>query len=85
MPAEDVEELMIAGCRVRLAFRPAEWERWTVRGTVQCGIGENRGGQSVTTDACDSREAAEQQAISRVSTLFGQHVDRSHSRKKEAS
>jgi hypothetical protein len=78
--AGDVKEMMIAGCRVQLAYRPAGDGRWTVLGTVRCGIGEKSATRTVLTDSFGSREEAERTAIIRISSLLGEQVDRSHSR-----
>ncbi|HJT22066.1 MAG TPA: hypothetical protein VJ746_16450 [Nitrospira sp.] len=76
----DVKEMMIAGCRVRLAYRSAGDGRWTVLGTVQCGLDEKSTTQTVLTDSFGSREEAERTAITRITSLLGEQVDRSHSR-----
>ncbi len=75
----DVKELLIAGCRVRLAYIPAGAGRWKIRCTMRWGIDANRGEQSLVTGIHGSREEAEQAAISQLSGLLGQQVDRSHS------
>ena len=77
----DVKELVIAGCRVQLAYNRVGRGGWSVRGTVHCGIGANRSTQALTTAAYRTRAAAEQEAIRRASALLGHNqVDRSHSR-----
>ena len=75
-----MKDMTIAGCRVRLVYHGTPGGRWTVRGTVQCGLDENGKRESIVTDAFDTREAAEQSAIARLGALLGQQVDRSHSR-----
>jgi hypothetical protein len=74
--------MTIAGCRVRLAYCRAshEGEGWIVKGTLQCGLEDQQGERSIVTEAYPSREEAEQHAVERVTTLLGQHTDRSHSR-----
>lgn len=76
----DAKDIMIGGCHVRLAFGQAAGPRWFVSATVRCGIGENVDEQSLVTDAFDSRDAAERDAIQQVTALLGHHTDRSHSR-----
>jgi hypothetical protein len=76
----DAKDIMIGGCHVRLAFGQTAGPRWFVSATVRCGIEENGGEQSLVTDAFDSRDAAERDAIQRVTALLGHHTDRSHSR-----
>jgi hypothetical protein len=78
--SDDVKEMTIAGCRVRLAYCRAPNERWIVKGTMQCGLEDEQGERSIVTEAYPSREEAEQHAVERVTTLLGQHTDRSHSR-----
>lgn len=75
----DVKDMVIAGCRVHLSFTSAQG-RWSVQGTVECGIEENGGVQSFQTEACATRENAEQEALGRVTGLLGQNVDRNTSR-----
>ena len=74
------EDMIIAGCRVQLAYQSVDNGRWRVRGTIQCGQGENSRKQSILTGLCDSPEEAERSAISRITALLGKQVDRSHSR-----
>jgi len=78
--SDDVKEMTIAGCRVRLAYCRASDEGWIVKGTLQCGLEDQQGERSIVTEAYPSREEAEQHAVERVTTLLGQHTDRSHSR-----
>ena len=82
-PAEqngDVKDIVIAGCAVHLDFRPAPGGRWRVQGTLHCGLGDNQGKQSFGTDAFDTREAAEADALRTVTGLLGNNVDRNTSR-----
>jgi hypothetical protein len=82
MPANqntDVKDIVMDGCRVHLAFSSKEG-RWTVTGTVRCGLGENGGEQSFKTGTCASRDQAEQEALRTATGLLGQNVDRSTSR-----
>jgi len=76
----DVKDIVMAGCLVHLAFLPAPEDRWRVEGTVRCGIEENHAEQSFSTDSQDSREAAEAEALRRVTGLLGSNVDRNTSR-----
>lgn len=76
----DFKDMMIAGCHVRLSYRRASEARWTVRASMQCGVGEKADQRSVVTGAFDTREAAEQDALRQVTALLGHNTDRSHSR-----
>ncbi len=75
----DAKEVMIAGCRVRLTFVSKD-SRWTVEGTVQCGIAENSDEQSFRTGDHATQEDAEREALSQAGTLLGDNVDRNTSR-----
>lgn len=77
---DNVKDMVIAGCRVHLAFHPKPNDRWSVTGRVECGIEENRGDQSFVTAAFDSRVAAEEAALRTVSGLLGHNVGRNTSR-----
>ncbi|HEY6084722.1 MAG TPA: hypothetical protein VIU63_04965 [Nitrospira sp.] len=70
----------IAGCAVRLIFHPSGQGRWSIEGTVHCGIEENRTHQSIQTGACASREEAEHIAINQITALLGKNTDRNTSR-----
>jgi len=76
----DVKDIMMAGCAVHLAFRPSEGGGWSIDGTLRCGVGANEDEQSFRTEAHDSREAAEADALRTVTGLLGNNVDRSTSR-----
>src|SRR5215213_1919721 len=76
----DVKDIVMAGCAVHLAFRPAPGDRWRVQGVLRCGVGENQGEQSFGTEAHDTREAAEADALRTVTGLLGSNVDRNTSR-----
>ena len=66
LPADhDVKDMVVSGCRVRLAFFQTNG-RWSVQGTVECGLGENRDVQMFETGACPTREDAEQEALGRA-------------------
>ncbi|BCA53495.1 hypothetical protein W02_06350 [Nitrospira sp. KM1] len=77
---DDVKEIHIAGCAVRLAFVRKQDNRWSVKGTVECGLHEHRDTESILTGTYDNREEAEQAAIGQVTALLGQNEDRSSSR-----
>lgn len=82
MPANrnpDVKDIVIAGCRVHLAFS-SNGGQWSVTGTVQCGIDDHGGEQSFETGTCASREEAEQDALRKATDLLGHNVDRNTSR-----
>ena len=85
MPADrDVKDMVVSGCRVRLAFSQTNG-RWSVQGTVVCGLAENGGVQTFETGACPTREDAEQEALGRAAGLLGSNVDRNTSRVKNWS
>jgi len=77
---DDVKDMVIAGCRVHLAFHGRSENRWSVSGTVACGVEENSGEQAFDTSVFDSRVAAEEAALKTVSSLLGRNVDRNTSR-----
>jgi hypothetical protein len=84
-PHDDVKDMIIAGCSVRLSYGRTAEERWTVNATVRCGVGENAGERTVVTQPFDSREAAEWEALQQVSALLGHQTDRSHSSVRNVS
>jgi hypothetical protein len=79
-PRVDTKDMMIAGCHVRLAYARTSGTRWTVSATVRCGVGDQADERSLTTDAFDSRDAAERDALQQITALLGKNTDRSHSR-----
>jgi hypothetical protein len=79
-PTDDIKDMMIAGCHVRLTYGRTAGARWTVRASIKCGIGEKADDQSLVTKVFDSREAAEHDAIQQITVLLGQNTDRSNSR-----
>ena len=80
VPTRDVKDMMIAGCHVRLSYKRTAGRRWRVSATVVCGIGEKAAQQTIITQPCDTREAAEHDAVQHVTALLGIQTDRSHSR-----
>jgi hypothetical protein len=76
----DSKDIMIAGCAVRLSYGTTAGNRWTVRATLRCGIGEKAEEQSIVTAPCEDRDRAERDALQRITALLGQQTDRSHSR-----
>ena len=85
MTTEDLKEMVIAGCRVRLAFHPVGNGQWSVEGKVRCGIDDHCNERSFPTEDRDSREAAEKEALRRIADLLGHNVDRNTSRVKNHS
>ena len=79
-PTGDQKDIMIGGCHVRLTYGQAAGAGWTVSATIRCGAGDHAGERSLVTQAFDSREAAEHDALERVSALLGNNTDRSRSR-----
>jgi len=77
---KDIKDMVVAGCRVQLAFRVVERGRWMVRGIVRCGIEEHAAEQSFSTVAYPTREEAEQEALKQATELLGNNVDRNTSR-----
>jgi hypothetical protein len=84
-PTDDVKDMVIAGCHVRLSYGRTAGARWTVTATVECGVGNKAKEQSVVTQPFDSREAAERDALQHVTKLLGHQTDRSYSRTKNWS
>jgi hypothetical protein len=76
---DEIEELTIDGCPVRITFTGAEG-RWTARGLVRCGIGENEGERQVTAGPCATKESAEQEILAQIHQALGHNVDRNTSR-----
>lgn len=77
--------MVIDGCQVRLAFRPVGNGQWKVEGKVQCGIDDHCNERSFLTEDRDSREAAEKEALCRITHLWGHNVDRNTSQVKNPS
>ena len=82
---ENTKDLQMAGCQVHLTYQARADGCWKFQGIVQCGLGENRGEQSVETGPFPTREAAEQDALDRLGKILGTNVDRSSSRVKNYS
>jgi hypothetical protein len=85
MDNRDSKDLVIAGCRVQLAFHPTGKGRWHVEAKVRCGIDDRVDERSFLTADLDSREAAEKEALRRVEDLLGHNLDRNTSRVKNWS
>lgn len=77
---EDIKDMVVAGCRVQLAFRAIGGGEWRVRGTVRCGVDEHAAEQSFSTTSYPTREEAEQEALKQAADLLGNNVDRNTSR-----
>jgi len=71
--------MMIGGCPVQLTYGQTAGARWSVSATIRCGT-EDKAEEQLVTEAFDSRDAAERDAIQQVTALLGQHTDRSYSR-----
>ena len=82
---KDIKDMLVAGCRVQLLFRAIERERWTVQGTVRCGVDDHGAEQSFCTASYPTREEAEQEALKQAADLLGNNVDRNTSRVKNWS
>ena len=83
--AEDTKDMQMSGCRVTLTYRQVADNHWTVLGLVRSGVGDNMQQQSVATGSFPTREAAEADALNRVTELLGNNVDRSSSPVKSYS
>lgn len=79
-PTGDEKNLMIGGCAVRLTYGHATGNGWTVTATIRCGVGDHADQRSLVTQAFESREAAEQDALQQVGAVLGNNTDRSRSR-----
>jgi len=79
-PPDDIKDMMIGGCRVRLTYGQTAGARWFVSATLRCGTDDKEEEQSLVTEAFDSRDAAERAAIQQVTALLGHNTDRSDSR-----
>ena len=79
-PAGEKKDLVIGGCRVGLTYAHATGNGWTVTATIRCGVGDHADQRSLITQAFESREAAEQEALQQVGALLGNNTDRSRSR-----
>ena len=77
---KDIKDMVVAGCRVQLCFRARERGRWTVQGTVKCGVDDHAAEQSFHTASYSTREEAEQAALRQAADLLGNNVDRNTSR-----
>jgi hypothetical protein len=71
--------MMIAGCQVRLTYGRTDGAHWRVSASLTCGIGKKAKKQLLVSDAFESREAAEHDAIEQVTALLGHNTDRSNS------
>lgn len=68
------KDIVISGCQVRLDFQQTASQQWTVSGTVECGIGENRRRTVFHTAPCRTSEEAESLALSKAGELIGKNV-----------
>ncbi len=75
----DSKDIQISGCQVHLTYHALADGRWTVMGIVRCGVAEQIVEESVATGPFPTREAAEQDALNRLSKILGNNVDRSTS------
>ncbi len=82
---KDIKDMVIAGCRVQLAFRQKDYGKWIIQGTVRCGVDEHAVERSFSTASYASRDEAEEEALRRAADLLGNNVDRNTSRVKNWS
>jgi hypothetical protein len=80
-PQDDTMDIRIAGCPVHLTYTQTDG-RWTVLGTVQCGVADQSAIRMVTAGPYPDRETAEQNVLDRIGKLLGMNVDRNTSRVK---
>ena len=84
-PTDDIKDMMIAGCHVRLAYERSLNAGWTVNATITCGVEDKAARQSVVTQPFDTRESAERDALQQITSILGHQTDRSHSRSRNWS
>jgi hypothetical protein len=68
------KDVVVSGCQVKLDFQQTASRQWTVSGTVECGIGENRRRTAFHTAPCRTSEEAESLALSKVGDLIGKNL-----------
>jgi hypothetical protein len=76
MTARDAfnKDMVISGCPVRLDFQQTDSCEWTVAGTVECGVGENRRQTTFQTASFRTSEEAESAALRKASDLIGKNM-----------
>lgn len=77
---DDIKDIRVAGCRVKLSFQSMEHGKWMVQGTVSCGVDDNSSEQSFRTISYPTRDEAERDALRQATDLLGNNVDRNTSR-----
>ena len=65
---------------MHLAFHPLADTQWSVKVTIRCGVGTNEREDSFETQAYQTRERAEQEALRMVTEHLGKNMDRNTSR-----
>jgi hypothetical protein len=83
--SDDSKDIQMAGCKVHLTYHASADGRWTVLGIVRCGVSDKIEEQSVATGPFPTREAAEKDALDRISKILGNNVDCSSSPVKNSS
>lgn len=73
--SQDIKDMVIAGCRVQLAFDETENGEWRVRGTVKCGIEDQAVEQPFMTTSYPTRDKAEEEALKQATDLLGNNVE----------
>jgi hypothetical protein len=71
---KDIKDMVIAGCRVQLAFSTTEGGQWRIQGRVKCGIEDQAAEQPFTTMSFSTRDKAEEEALKQVSALLGNNI-----------
>lgn len=68
------ESVLVAGCPVTLKFHEHPGGRWSVEGTVSCGLGHNKKLSAFRTGLHPTRHDAERDALQRAAGLLGHNV-----------
>lgn len=79
---DDVRDIRIAGCPVHLTYHAETDGRWTMQGTIRCGVADRSAVRLVTAGPHPERDTAEQNVLDRIGQLLGHNVDRNTSRVK---
>ncbi len=71
---EQGKSIVVAGCPVTLTFHEHPGSRWSVQGTVSCGLGHHRRDSPFHTALYPTRDEAERAALERAAALLGHNV-----------
>ena len=78
----DTKDIRIAGCPVHVEYHANADGTWTLQGTIQCGVEDQRAIQLVTVGPHPDRETGEKDLFDRIATRLGRNEDRNTSRIK---